>query len=85
MDEQHRRLKGHELGQTLGGSEGQGGLVRCSAWGHTESRTRLSDSTTTGYLKGLSYFAQVKRSKTEFASSVVQYVLFIDGKHIFQT
>ena len=67
------------------------GVVRdrmacCAAvHGVTKSQTRLSDSTTTGYLKGLTCFAQVKRSKREFASSVVQYVLFIDGKHIFQT
>ena len=60
--------------------------VSCCAAVHgvTKSRTRLRDSTT-GYLKGLICFAQVKRSKTEFVSSVVQYVLFIDGKHIFQT
>ena len=37
----HHRLDGHESGQTLGDSEGQGGLAL-----HT--RTRLSDWTTTG-------------------------------------
>ena len=30
---------GHELGQTLGGGEGQGGLVCCSPWGHKELDT----------------------------------------------
>ena len=35
----HHRLNGHELGQTLGDSEGQGGLARCSPWGHIESDT----------------------------------------------
>ena len=27
----------HDLGQTLGDVEGQGGLVCCSPWGHKES------------------------------------------------
>ena len=29
----HHRLDGHEFGWTLGGGDGQGGLVHCSAWG----------------------------------------------------
>ena len=33
----HHRLNGYEFGQTLGGSEGQGGLVCCSLWGHKKS------------------------------------------------
>ena len=32
----HNRLSGHEFGQTQGDSEGQGSLVCCSPWGHTE-------------------------------------------------
>ena len=32
----HHQLKGHEFGQTLGDSEGQGILARCSPWGHKE-------------------------------------------------
>ena len=32
----HHRCKGHELGQTLGDGEGQGGLACCSPWGHEE-------------------------------------------------
>ena len=35
----HHRLNGHELGQSLGDSEGQGGLVCCKPWGHKESDT----------------------------------------------
>ena len=35
----HRRLNGHEFGQTLGDSEGQGSLVCCSPWGCKESNT----------------------------------------------
>ena len=30
-------FKGHELGQTLGDNEEQGGLGCCSPWGHKES------------------------------------------------
>ena len=33
----HHRLNGCEFEQTLGDSEGQGSLVRCSPWGHRES------------------------------------------------
>ena len=33
----HHPLSGHEFGQTLGDSEGQGSLVCCSLWGHQES------------------------------------------------
>ena len=32
----HHRFNGHEFGQTLGDSEGQGSLVCCSPWGHKE-------------------------------------------------
>ena len=41
----HHRLDGHELEQTLGDGEGQGGLAGCSAWGQKElDRTeRLND------------------------------------------
>ena len=35
----HQRSNGHELGQTPGGGEGQGGLVCCSSWGRKESDT----------------------------------------------
>ena len=33
----HRWNSGHELGQTSGDGEGQGGLVYCNPWGHKES------------------------------------------------
>ena len=32
----HHQLNGHELGQTLGHDEGQGGLACCSPWGCKE-------------------------------------------------
>ena len=35
----HHRLNAHELGQTLGDSEGQGSLAFCSPWGCKESDT----------------------------------------------
>ena len=35
------QFNGHELGQTLGDGEGQGGLACCSPWGCKESRHDL--------------------------------------------
>ena len=35
----HYRYNGHELEQTLGHGEGQGGLACCRPWGHKESDT----------------------------------------------
>ena len=35
----HHPLSGHEFEKTLGDSEGQGSLVRCSPWGHKQSNT----------------------------------------------
>ena len=32
--EWHHQFNGHELGQTLGDSEGQGGLMCCIPWDH---------------------------------------------------
>ena len=32
----HHSCSGHELGQTLGDGEGQGGLACCSPWGLEE-------------------------------------------------
>ena len=34
MVEWHHQLNGHEFEQALGVGDGQGGLVRCSPWGH---------------------------------------------------
>ena len=33
----HHQLNGHEFGQALGDSEGQGSLACCSSWGCKES------------------------------------------------
>ena len=35
----HHGLIGHEFEQTLVDSKGQGSLVCCSTWGHTQSDT----------------------------------------------
>ena len=35
----HHQLNGHEFEQTPGDSEGEGGLVCCSPWGHKKSDT----------------------------------------------
>ena len=42
---QYHQWNKHELGQTLGDGEGQGGLACCSPWGHKESGTagRMND------------------------------------------
>ena len=37
MAGRYHRCNEHELGQTPGDGGGQGGLVRCSPWGHKES------------------------------------------------
>ena len=37
MPKWHHWCNGHELGQTSGDGEGQGGLVCCSPWGHKVS------------------------------------------------
>ena len=39
MVRQHHQCNEHELGQTRGDGEGQGGLGCCSPWGHKESDT----------------------------------------------
>ena len=39
MAEQHHWYNEDELGKTLGGGEGQGGLAWCSTWGRKESDT----------------------------------------------
>ena len=38
----HHQLNGHESEQTLGDTEGQGGLACCSPWGCKESRHDLA-------------------------------------------
>ena len=35
----HHRLKGHELGRTPGGGEGEGSLAQCSPWSGKELDT----------------------------------------------
>ena len=48
----HHQLNGHESGQTLGDSEGQGSLACCSPWGHEEmDMTEQLNSNTNGLLE----------------------------------
>ena len=35
----HHQLNGHEFDQASGIGDGQGGLARCSPWGHKELDT----------------------------------------------
>ena len=39
MAGKHQQYNKHELGQSSGDGEGEGGLVCCSPWGHKESDT----------------------------------------------
>ena len=49
MDGWHHQCNGHQIGQTLGDGEGQGGLTCCSPWGRKELDTTgwLNNSSTT--------------------------------------
>ena len=49
----HHRCNGHDLGQTSGDGEGQGGLVCCSSWGCKESEVtgQLNNNNISLYLK----------------------------------
>ena len=50
----HHQLNGHEFEQTLEDSAGQGSLVGCRLWGHTESDTtkrRSSSSSGSSFVK----------------------------------
>ena len=47
----HHQCNGHELGQTLGDGEGQGGLACCSLWGHKESDTTRPLNNNNGHQK----------------------------------
>ena len=51
----------HELGQTLGGGEGQGGLVCCSPWAHRELDT-------TGRLNNMLHVLKISRHRNDFSS-----------------
>ena len=48
----HHQCNGQELGQSLGDSEGQGGLACCSPWGRKESDMtgRLNNNKTVSIL-----------------------------------
>ena len=46
MSRQHHRCNEHELGQSLGVGEGQGGLACCRPWGRKELDTTGRQTTT---------------------------------------
>ena len=50
----HHRCNGHELGQTLGDNEGQGGPECCRPWGSKESDTagQMNNNNTVNYIYG---------------------------------
>ena len=66
----HHRCNETELGQTLGDSEGQGGLVCCSPWGHKESDM-------TGRLNNSNYtlFSTIAKLQILFQSHRVLYYI----------
>ena len=39
----HHRLDGHEIEQTAGGGDGQGGLMCCSPWGRRVRHNRVTE------------------------------------------
>jgi len=49
----HHQCNGHELGQTLGGGEGQGGLACCSPWGRKVRRDWTTEQHQHGQLSSL--------------------------------
>ena len=52
----HHRLNGHELGQTLGDSEGQGGLACYRPWGRKKSdMTQQHQETGSGKSEALAF------------------------------
>ena len=47
----HHRLSGHEIEQTPGDGEGQGGLMCCSPWGCKESDTTVTEQQQMGVIE----------------------------------
>ena len=52
---------GHGLGQTLGDSEGQGGLACCGPWGHKESNMTGLLNNNKNILRSVKSIATVER------------------------
>ena len=52
----HHQYNGNELGHSSGDSDGQGGLVGCSSWDHTElNTTRPLDNSLSEHAAGKSF------------------------------
>ena len=65
----HHLYNEHELGQTSGDGEGQGGLVCCSPWGHKESDTA-------DLLQALALFACLLDARPYMPAVVLYYCTF---------
>ena len=65
----HHRCNGHELGQTLGDGEGQGGLACCSPWASKESDM-------TGQLNNIIY-------TIHFCILIISILKYVDSKGVF--
>ena len=62
----HPQCNGHELGQSPGDDEGQGGLACCSPWGHKElDMTSQLDNNKKGWEGGRARRAATQESLQE--------------------
>ena len=78
----HHQLNGHEFGQTLGDSEGQGGLMCCSPWGHKELDTteQLNNNikyAITLHLKITFFYFKILLKNTNHHPSLQQVIVLI--------
>ena len=62
MAEWHQQFNGHELEQTLGDGEGQGGLVCCSSWG-------CKELVMTGRLKTTKWYSNNEKEYDRFSNT----------------
>ena len=67
----HHQCNGHELGQTLGDGEGQGGLLHCSSWS-------CNQSDTTGWLNNNSITSVHNNSSRSFKKCSFYQRIFIE-------
>ena len=78
----HHRFNGHELEQTPGDGEGQGGLACCSPWGHRKSdmTERLSKTTAVSRVDISGHqgflFSFIKREKV-FPSIILETTMLL--------
>ena len=70
MAGQHHQCNGHELGQTLGDGDGQGGLVYCSPWVCKELNTsgQLNNNHNV-------FFGEISRSSVHFLVGLFAFLI----------